>query len=152
MPTPADPIIESILIDEEGFRAFLYDDQNGAPLTKGSTIYGNPTVGYGIALNKSPLTKDEALFLLRNRYSAVETNLATEYEWFSTLSAPRQAVLVCLGYQCGLGGLGGFTAMLHACAVGDWPTAATEMLDSHWATQTPARAQRMAGIMRSGTV
>lgn len=40
----------------EGKRAFLYDDDTGLPLTDGMTIRGNPTIGYGRALNKRPLS------------------------------------------------------------------------------------------------
>jgi lysozyme len=41
---------------------------------------------------------------------------------------------------------------LEALRTGDYADAADEMLDSAWARQTPARAQRLAQQMRTGQV
>jgi len=42
--------------------------------------------------------------------------------------------------------------MLYALYAGDYEDAAKHMLDSKWAVQTPARAQRSAEIMRTGKI
>ena len=62
----------------------------------------------------------------------------------------RQAVLVSMAYQMGVSGLSGFRNTLKAVADGQWADAAKGMLDSKWARQTPARANRHANQMLSG--
>ena len=147
-----DAIIESILTVEEGFKALVYDDATGKLVVPGYTLIGNPTIGYGWAVNKSPMSKDEALLVLRNRYSDAASNLSIALEWFATLSPVRRAVLVVMAYQMGTAGLLGFHNTLHACQVGDWTTASQLMLESAWAKQTPARALRMSKMMQTGNL
>jgi lysozyme len=47
-------------------------------------------------------------------------------------------------FNMGVGRLSGFKNFLAAMAAGDWKTARNEMLDSTWAKQVGARAQRLA--------
>ena len=144
--------VEAILTREEGFRGNIYDDADGTPIKPGVTCKGNPTVGYGLALNVSPLTQDESLYLLRNRYQTIIPKLTTALDWFGTLDPARQAVFVSMAYQLGIAGLLQFTGTLHAAAIADWTNCAAHMLDSLWARQTPSRAQRMAEIIRTGII
>lgn len=62
----------------------------------------------------------------------------------------RRGVLVRMVFQLGLGGVLKFKNMLAHFAASAYEAAADEMLRSKWATQTPARAQREAEIMRTG--
>lgn len=55
-----------------------------------------------------------------------------------------------MAFQMGIVGLLGFTNTLAAIKRGDYAAAATGMLASLWARQTPARAKRMADMMRAG--
>ena len=149
---PVGQIVESLIVGDEGFRSLVYDDQTGAPIKPGVVVRGHPTIGYGWALDVSPITQDEALMILRNRYGAVFVNLGTALEWFSALGPIRQAVLVCMAYQLGVAGLLGFHDMLHACQAGDFVGAAEAGLESVWAKeQSPARAQRLMAMLRTGT-
>jgi lysozyme len=66
------------------------------------------------------------------------------------MTATRQAVLAAMGFQLGIAGLLAFKATLRAMEAGSYAMAAAGMLASKWASQTPARAQRMAAIMREG--
>jgi lysozyme len=60
-----------------------------------------------------------------------------------------QVILLEMAYQMGCRGVGKFDNMWNALEVGDYRVAADEMLDSRWARQTPARANRLADRMRS---
>ncbi|WP_414717526.1 hypothetical protein [Steroidobacter sp.] len=54
-----------------------------------------------------------------------------------------------MAYQLGTNGVTNFKRMCAALRIRDYSAAAIEMLDSTWAKQTPARAKRMAEIMRT---
>lgn len=64
---------------------------------------------------------------------------------------PRRDVLISMAYQMGSDGLAGFKNTLAMIARGDFNSAATGMLNSLWAKQTPKRAQRHAEVMRTGS-
>lgn len=69
---------------------------------------------------------------------------------FLELSDERQAILLSMMYQMGFSGLYEFTNMWKAIYLGDYEDAAKAMLNSKWAKQTPARANRHAETMRTG--
>ena len=52
-------------------------------------------------------------------------------------------------YQIGEGGVSKFKNMWKALDTEDYGEASFQMLDSLWAKQTPARAGKLAGKMRS---
>jgi lysozyme len=135
---------------EEGFRALIYDDATGKPLKPGDTIQGHPTIGIGLAVDIEGLTREEARYLCGNRVDRRIRALDQELPWWRQLPAARQTVLAGMAYQLGVRGLMNFAKMLGAVQRGDFGEAADEMLDSVWATQTPARAQRLAEMMRQG--
>ncbi len=66
--------------------------------------------------------------------------------WVEHLDAPRFRVLVDIGFNAGIGGLMRFHKMLAAVQKQDYETAATEVVTS---TLAPARAQRLAALLRS---
>ena len=63
---------------------------------------------------------------------------------------PRRDILTSMGFQMGVTGLSNFHNMLACIAIRDWEGASREMLDSTWAKQTPARAQRHSEVMLRG--
>lgn len=63
----------------------------------------------------------------------------------------RADVLYSMAYQLGIDGLAAFKNTLVMVSNGNFEGAAEGMLSSLWAKQTPARAKRMAEVMRSGT-
>lgn len=147
-PDPAVvPIIEPLLIAEEGFRGFVYDDATGKSLLPGDTIKGHPTVGYGLALDVDPLTRDEALMLMRNRYQIVELALGAELLWFGGITTIRKAVFISMAYQMGMEGFLGFHEMLVCAAQNDWTGVASAMMESEWAEQTPSRALQLSTMV-----
>ncbi len=136
---------------EEGFRPLLYDDATGNPLKPGDTIVGHPTAGIGLALDVEGLTREEARYLCENRVAIREAALDKRLPWWRRLSDARQLALVSMAYQMGVDGLLRFPKLLAALQREDWPGAAAEMRDSKWArTDSPARAERLAKMMRDG--
>jgi lysozyme len=55
-----------------------------------------------------------------------------------------------MSFQLGIAGLLKFKSTLAFIEAGDYENAATNMLKSLWAKQTPQRAKRLAEQMRSG--
>ena len=135
-------LIEQVLLREEGFRRSAYTDSLGF-LTIGIGKLIDAKKGGGISMS-------EAFFLLRNEVGEKEAILRDALPWFSALDEVRQCVLVSMAFQLGTTGLFGFHTTLRAVAERQFDAAAESMLRSRWATQTPARALRMANAMRTG--
>jgi lysozyme len=138
--------VRTQLISFEGWEHIAYPD----PVTKGDpwTIgvgHTGPEVCEGLVWGSQLI--DEALTadLTRATMECVEA-----FDWFLGLNEPRQAVLIGMCFQMGLGGLKGFHRMLAAARDERWATVAEEMRQSHWAKQTPERARRLAAQMETG--
>lgn len=136
---------------DEGRRLAVYDDATGKPIVAGSTVVGHPTIGYGRLLTADRgITLAEARLLLDADVSAVENELDVRLPWWRDLSPARQRALANMAFNMGLPRLLGFARMLAALRMGDYQGAAAEALDSRWATQVGARADRIADLFRKG--
>lgn len=135
--------IESHLVAEEGEVLHAYEDH-----------LGYLTIGVGRLIDKrrgGGITREESRYLLRNDITRIAAELRSRFPWFHLLDDVRQSVLVCMAFQLGVNGVANFKRMIAALIARDYAAAAREMLDSNWAkVQTPARAQRMAEMMRTG--
>ncbi len=125
-----------LIQQHEGFRGNPYECSVGAQ-----------TVGYGTIF---PLTKEEALMLLRHRLEAIATELEHRQPEVADLPAGVQAALLDMAYNLGVPRLLKFRKMWAALIAGDYPTAAAEALDSRWAQQVGGRATKVAGMIRAG--
>ena len=105
-----------------------------------------PTLGYGHNLTV-PISDAAMEQILSDDLAAAEADVAS-LMWTTALSPCRFAVLVAMRFNLGFGGLLGFVNMLAALRSGYYETAAREMLDSLWASQVGARADRLAEQMR----
>jgi lysozyme len=135
---------------EEGLRLVVYDDFNGAVIRPGTKVIGHPTIGTGRCLDTNGITAEEADYLLSNDIAKVSAQLDAALPWWRGLTPARQAVLASMVFQMGLKGTLGFTQTLAAVRAGAYAAAATRMLASTWAKQTPARVERLAAMMRKG--
>jgi lysozyme len=131
-------IYAQLLRDEE-MRLFPYRDS-----------VGKLTIGVGRNLDDSGISPEEAETLLHNDVAKVQEKLTAALPWFSNLNDARQGVLINLGFNIGLAGLFAFHNTLSLLESSDWPGAATELLNSKWATQVGARATRLAEQLRIG--
>jgi lysozyme len=104
---------------------------------------GNPTFGVG-HLGSTPLTDRAIRTILEDDVQAKQAELHVNLPWLSSLSSQRQGVFLNLVFNMGIGGLLGFHKMLAAAKAGNWALAATELLNSKYATQVGDRAHRLA--------
>lgn len=114
---------------EEGLRLEIYRDS-----------LGNPTVGYGHLLRIGSIIPEsvaDALFEFDfnravNDYGSLKLDL----------DPVRRGVIIDMIFQMGIGGVYRFKKMLQHLRNRNWIQAAYELMDSEYARQTPARAQR----------
>lgn len=111
------------------------------------------TIGIGRLIDKRKgggITKAEAAYLLGNDIDRTTAEVQSRLPWFSRLDEARQGVLLNMAFQMGVDGLLGFKNTLAMIERGAYEDAATGMLNSLWARQTPERAARLAQQMRTG--
>lgn len=117
------------------------------------------TIGVGRCLDTNPLsseeisvighdcrtnsiTKEQAFYLLRHDIDKVKKQLDKNLPWWKNLNEDRQYVLIDMCFQMGIDGLLKFKKMLQHLSTGYYKQAADELMDSKYAKQTPARAER----------
>jgi len=159
-------MIEQQLKLEEGFRSTPYYD-----------ILGKLTTGYGHCIVTNPLSKaqikkicgkslsqdnatewlythgiskDNAEWLLRQDILDVTGKLLAKYPWMQDMDQARFDAILSMAFQMGVGKIGHFKHMLKALEIGDYEEAGKQALDSKWAEQTPARAERVSEQLRTG--
>ena len=113
---------------------------------------GFTTIGVGRLIDANRgggLSDSEVDYLLNNDITDKTAQVLEALPWASKLNEPRRAVLINMAFQLGIGGLLQFKRALGSIEDGQYGEAAKEMLDSTWAKQTPARAQRLAQQMET---
>lgn len=111
---------------------------------------GYLTIGFGRNLDKVGVREDEAELMLSNDIREALNRCRKAFAFFEELNEVRQAVVVEMCFNLGIGGLLMFRRMIAALRVGDYEKAADEMLDSLWADQVGKRADEAAKMMREG--
>jgi lysozyme len=130
------------LVADEGEVLHAYEDH-----------LGYLTIGVGRLIDKrrgGGITQEESRYLLRNDIRRIVAQCETRFEWWDSLDAVRQQVIICMAFQLGVNGVANFRKMAAAIKVRDFAEAARQMIDSNWHQQTRARCERMAEIMRTG--
>jgi lysozyme len=135
---------------DEAIRQFAYDDSDGLTLLKGATLRGNLTIGVGRNLNAEGVSPDEITLMLNNDIIAVNDSLESTFPWTTTLDPVRFGVLQNMCFNLGIEGISEFINMLAQVQSGDYAAAAQDMLQSKWAEQVGARAQRLSVQMEKG--
>lgn len=131
--------LEAQLVVDEGKRNRIYVD-----------TVGKVTAGVGRNLTDRKFSEDEIALMLKNDIATVEADLDTHMPWWRQMNDARQNVLANMCFNMGVGGLGTFVNTLAAMKAGQYDVAAKGMLASKWAAQVGARAERLAGTMRTG--
>lgn len=111
------------------------------------------TIGIGILIDRRKgggLRPEESEFIFRNRLKLLDAELTDRLPWITKLDPARKGVLINMAFQMGVAGLLGFKNTLAMIEAGRYQDAAKAMLQSKWATQTPARAQRLSNQMATG--
>ena len=130
------------LISDEGMVLHAYQDS-----------LGYWTIGIGRLIDKARdggITEEEAHYLLDNDIRRVSKDLGQRLPAFRLYPEGVRRALLNMAFQMGVGGLLRFRRMLKALDAEDYETAAAEALQSKWASQTPARAARVAKLIGEG--
>ena len=131
------------LTSDEGVVSTAYKDSLGL-LTIGIGRLIDPKVpGCG-------LRPDEIQYLFNNDLDDRLEDLSKSIPWLNDLDEARQGVLLNMSFQLGVSGLLKFKNTLELIRTGKYVEAATAMLQSLWAKQTPKRAARLAKQMLTG--
>lgn len=128
------------LVRDEGVRLKPYKDS-----------VGKTSIGVGRNLDDVGISRAEAMQLLENDILRTESDLDALLPWWRGLDPVRQRVLMNMAFNMGIKSLLGFKTTLAAVRAGKYEEAATGMLNSLWAQQVGARAQRLAAMMKGGT-
>jgi len=132
-----DRLIEDLKRDE-GMRTNLYRD-----------TVGKQTIGVGRNIDDRGISIAEAEFMLANDIDNVEAELNFKIPWWVNMPADAKRALANMCFNIGWPRLEGFQKMLAALKDGNYLKAADEALDSRWAGQVGARAERIAALIRS---
>ena len=131
------------LNNDEGRRACVYKDHLGFDTIGVGRLVDARKPGAGLR----PIEID---FLLENDIDDRIDQLSKRLLWFNQLDDARKGALLNMAFQLGVDGLLGFKNTLRLIENGEYSQAADSMLKSKWATQTPARAARMAKQIETG--
>ena len=133
--------VRTHLLADEGLRLRPYTD-----------TVGKLTIGVGRNLSDVGISAVEAYDLLEHDIDRAVLALSARYIWFGTLDPVRQAVLVNLCFNLGIGGLRKFVNTLAAVERGDYAAAARGLQASLWYRQVQrSRSSRLIQMMLSGT-
>ena len=132
-------LLEEMLIKHEGLKLKPYTD-----------TVGKMTVGVGRNLDDNGISKDEALFMLRNDIETITGELSNSFPFVDGLCVARQDALINMAFNLGMPRFKKFKRMIAALRDGDFTQAACEMLDSKWAKQVGNRAIELADIIKTG--
>jgi len=138
--------------NEERFRVdlgYAIKGYEGLRLKPYRCIKGVLTIGYGRNLEANGISLDEAEYLFQNDLRVAIEGCRGRIEFFKELPVEAQKVLVNMAFQLGVEGLLKFKKTLQYLEQRDFASAADEMLDSHWARETPGRARELSDIIRA---
>lgn len=144
--------ILELLEYEEGYRKDAYYCSEGYP-----------TIGIGLKIGPkgAPLehyqftmSKAVAYAYLNERVETIKGQLSTSKETmlaYDNCNQARKAILESMCYQLGFAGVCKFKKMIAALEKSNFKEASRQALDSRWAKQTPARANRHSDVLLMGT-
>ena len=130
--------------EHEGFVPRVYKDS-----------LGKRTIGYGHLCvepeqwdDNKEYTKEELENVFNKDFDEALKN-AEHLIGERPINHIAKEVIIEMVFQLGIGGVGKFKNMWKALDSEDYGEASFQMLDSLWAKQTPARAGKLSGKMRS---
>lgn len=113
---------------------------------------GKTTIGWGRNLDANGITKQEAELMFQTDLAAAELCCNRQVgRAFASMCPARQAALIDMAFNMGERVFSTFKKMLAAIQIGDWDTAATEVLDSNYAKQVHGRARMNAVLLATGS-
>jgi lysozyme len=128
------------LIQDEELRLKPYTD-----------TVGKLTIGIGRNLTDVGISNAEAMQMLNNDIQSVQFQLSQKLFFWSKLNQARQDALTNMAFNMGVPKFMEFHATILLLAKGDYKSASTECLNSHWAVQVGERAKRIANKILIGS-
>jgi lysozyme len=111
---------------------------------------GHISIGYGRNLTDIGITRAEAEAMLREDTLRHVMELEALLPWVKSLDAVRQRAMGNLAFNLGLPSLLKFKTFLGHMERGEFKAAAVALLQSRYAQQVGARADRIAVMVRDG--
>ncbi len=131
--------LKTQLMRHEGVRTKPYEDTEGIL-----------TIGVGRNLEDKGLSESEVNMLLDNDINDALIECTRLIPAWHRMNGVRKQVLVNMMFNLGAPRLMNFVKLMAAVKIGDYETAAAEMLDSKWARQVGDRALELSRMMRNG--
>jgi lysozyme len=138
-------LVEELTLDE-GCVNEVYEDHLGyATFGVGHLVRkSDPEFGKDVG---TPVPEQRVQECLERDIDTVCEELDKNMEWWKDLSDNRRRILANMCFNLGYTRLSKFKKFIAALQSQDWDTAAVEMMDSKWATQVGARAERLRDRM-----
>ena len=136
-----DKLRDTLKIDE-GVKYEIYNDHLGYPtfgighlVVESDEEHGKP-VGTSVSEDRENAVFDKDVAVMVDEAKKIFPNL-------DTLPEEAQQVIVNMTFNMGRPRLSQFKKFIAGVNAGDWNKAAVEMMDSRWAKQVGARAERL---------
>lgn len=113
---------------------------------------GKLTIGVGRNIEDNGISKEEALFMLKNDIERCRKEIENNIPCFKALNEVRQDVLINMCFNMGINALLGFKKTLKYIEAGDFDSASVEMLDSKWAREDvgESRSNELSQQLKTG--
>tara|TARA_R110000823_G_scaffold37364_1_gene101519 strand:+ start:194 stop:637 length:444 start_codon:yes stop_codon:yes gene_type:complete len=94
------------------------------------------------------ISEDRVRQVFNSDIESVVGDCDRAFDDFASLPEGVQLVIANMMFNLGLPRFNKFTKMIRAINLGDWQSAADQMIDSRWYQQVTARARRLESVMR----
>jgi len=94
------------------------------------------------------ISEDRVRQVFNSDIESVVGDCDRAFDAFGSLPEGVQLVVANMMFNLGLPRFNKFTKMIRAINLGDWQSAADQMIDSRWYQQVTARARRLESVMR----
>lgn len=138
------------LIMDEGYKDEVYLDHLGYPTFGVGHLILETDEEYGAEVG-TPVSEERVKECLNQDIDIVCTELDKNLSWWSELDDVRQRVMANMCFNLGYPRFSKFKKFLTAMHKQDFETASIEMMDSKWATQVGARAERLQFKVLNGS-
>lgn len=147
-----DPRLVDMLEFDEGFKNRVYDDKTGKDVIIPSG--GAATIGIGINLKTTLMPREVARHWCAVCCCDLDAGLSVgRYgSIYCQLDDARQFALINMAFNMGLSRLQEFRKTWEWLRQGKFGRASAEALDSLWSRQVGSRADRIAFVIRTGSL
>ena len=107
------------------------------------------TIGVGRNLEDCGITKEEAMYLLKNDIAKFHEEPTERFYFYRYLDGARKDAMLNMAFNMGVPRLANFVNALDFMSQRKYDEAADEFLDSRWAKQVGNRAIEVAQMIRT---